>query len=324
MANAWTILLGAAMVSVAWAGCLENDDQTPLVTTCQSSDSSEYEVRVPPIIEGQDSWDAVQAATQRDPRQSWDTVSWLRAPDAMVDSNFTTPDGWEGSLERLGGENVSLWRFRMEPGANPSAVGNDRASITWANLTGDVACPWRHDVAFGLDSAEEGRLAQPGMGVQVLTAGFFPNGTLFYTNIEAFETDAADWPRIGWYAYENGDPLPVYVYNNNRDEKGPEWGVTPLAGTGAPVVENIGWTYFTTIQGFNEALKGLSDNTTRVAYLDAEDAYTLPGYEDHPLYGEDLVFLIKIVEVNERPCIFPTGERGTVREGMVNSCFLLR
>jgi hypothetical protein len=138
-----------------------------------------------------------------------------------------------------------------------------------------------------------------------MTAGFYENGTLFYTNIPEIHANPA-WPRPSWYAWGGSNPLPVYVYDQDRTEKPAYW-TASTTGTpaGAPTNNATAWNYFTTIAGFNEALKGLSTNTVRVARLAPEEAYTRPGSESHPLYGAPLVFYIKVLEVVDFPC--PSG-----------------
>ena len=69
-----------------------------------------------------------------------------------------------------------------------------------------------------------------------------------------------------------------------------------------PTDGSCGWTYFTTIKGFNEALKGLSTNAARVVHIPPQDAYTIAGNEDHPLYGDALIFYIRVLEVHDVPC----------------------
>jgi hypothetical protein len=139
--------------------------------------------------------------------------------------------------------------------------------------------------------------------VHLYTAGFLEDGTLFYTNIKAIDHD--DWPRTPWYAWEGGEPLAVYVYDEDAGEEPAYWedpqSGTPLHGT----IPGLG--YSPTIAGFNDALKGLSTNTVRVVRLEPEEAYTHPGNEDHPLYGEPLVFYIKVETVVPLPCPMETA-----------------
>lgn len=135
----------------------------------------------------------------------------------------------------------------------------------------------------------KGETAQAGQGAQVLTAGFWTNGTLFYTNLDRVHNDTRI-PRAGWYEFENGDPLPVYVYNSTRTELPPRYNRSG---------------YVTTIPGFNDALKGLSVAGSKVTVIPPELAYTRPGNEEHDLYGDEIVFYIEITDVVAIDCPYP-------------------
>lgn len=135
----------------------------------------------------------------------------------------------------------------------------------------------------------EGEVARPGVGALVHTAGFWSNGTLFYTNMDRVHNDTAV-PRSGWYEFEGGAPLKVYVYNTSREETPPRYNESG---------------FVTTIVGFNEALKGLSTSGARIADLPPEEAYTRPGNEAHPLYGDRLVFFIELRDVEAVSCPYP-------------------
>lgn len=79
-----------------------------------------------------------------------------------------------------------------------------------------------------------------------------------------------------------------------------------------PPVNGLSLTsYYTTIEGFNEALKGLSTTTARIVHVPPEKAYTRPGLENHPLYGDELVFYI-LLQVKSQPCFeeFPASAKG--------------
>lgn len=134
-----------------------------------------------------------------------------------------------------------------------------------------------------------GETARPGVGALVRTAGFWTNGTLFYTNIDRVHNDTG-LARAGWYDYEGGDPLKVYVYNSTRAELPPRYNRSG---------------YGTTIPGFNNALKGMSVAGSKVAELRPEDAYTRPGNDKHRLYGDALVFYIEVDEVVAVNCKLP-------------------
>jgi hypothetical protein len=222
---------------------------------------------------------------QTDVEQPWDTVV-LRVGDG---SGTPTVEP-AGQVDEAAFGDGHFTRLRVEP--TPSA-----SQLELAYVLDDCDGRRAGTLKWPLMDPKEGRAAMPGQGVHVMTAGFWENGTLFYTNIE--ELDDSSWPRAAWYAWDGATPLPVYVYDEDRAEQPAAWkdpfGATPLAGA-------TGLGYFTTIPGFNEALKGLSTTTTRVVRLSPEEAYTRDGNEEHPLYGDALVFYIKALRVVDLPC----------------------
>ncbi|HLE48239.1 MAG TPA: hypothetical protein VI818_08080, partial [Candidatus Thermoplasmatota archaeon] len=140
------------------------------------------------------------------------------------------------------------------------------------------------DLTFADPAA--GKIVKPGQGALVRTAGFWTNGTLFYTNIERVHTNT-HFPRGGWYEYTDDAPLKVYVYNSTRTELPKRY-----AEAG----------YGTTIPGFNLALRTMETPTSRALRIEPAQAYTRPGNENHPLYGDALVFYIEVVDVTAVPC----------------------
>ncbi|MHB1260640.1 MAG: FKBP-type peptidyl-prolyl cis-trans isomerase [Thermoplasmatota archaeon] len=156
-----------------------------------------------------------------------------------------------------------------------------------------------------------GRTAAPGQGAHVWYAGFWENGTMFDTNLQDLDVGSG-WPKAGWYEGGHWDPIPVYIYDQDRTEQPAYW-KSPFSGTpaaGSPADEQAGAGYFTTIKGFNEAVKSIPVGTRQVFHLAPEDAYTLPGREDHPLYGDALVFLVEVQDVVDAPCPSPPAVRG--------------
>jgi FKBP-type peptidyl-prolyl cis-trans isomerase 2 len=167
------------------------------------------------------------------------------------------------------------------------------------------------------------RAAEAGQGAHVWYAGFWENGTLFDTNLQ--DLDVSAWPRAGWYEGGHWDPIPVYLYDQDRSEQPAHWksaaGNVPARPTEAdpadPYVDQAiaaatgavdgtaGTGYFTTIKGFNEAVKGLPVGSRQVFRLAPEDAYTQPGREEHVLYGDALVFLVEVRDVVDVPCPAP-------------------
>ncbi len=237
-----------------------------------------------------------------DPAQPWDSLVLVENATQGDELGFSAgaAPGWSALVESLGAS-ATFQRLRVAPEPGPS--GAVRLNWTLERREDGCRAGTSGKLAWSLDPPTEGDSAQPGQGVHVYTAGFWENGTLFYTNIEAL--DASAWPRAGWYAWEGGEALRVYVYDTDRSEMPAVW--NPAAGT--PVDGAGPWAYYTTIPGFNEALKGLSTHTTRVVRLAPEEAYTRAGNEEHPLYGDALVFYIQVERVVDLPC--PEGAAAT-------------
>ena len=263
-----------------------------------------------------------------DPRQTWDEL--VLAQDLDASSTLAvnvTLDGEPAAFASnlLGqGNGTALLRLRVEPPANAYADYTATVSIRtrWASDRCWSATSLSRSQLAGTTGIEprEGDLAQPGKGAQVLYAGFWTNGTMFGTNIQGLQD--SNWPRAGWYAWEGAAPLPVYVYNQDRAEQPAYWKSASAHAASAPrpgspaddalfdaaagatgtadTAAGIG--FFTTIEGFNEALKGLSTTTMRVVLVPPEKAYTLEGREDHVLYGDAIVFLIAVLSVDPLPC----------------------
>lgn len=257
---------------------------------------------------------------QTDPRQTWQTV--VLAPpgnaSSSLDLHLAAGGSWNASTRPVAADAAGLHVVTVTPG-----TGAGNVTLDFTERTSVGRCQGRNQgaVLWDLAAPKEGDAAMPGQGVHVMTAGFFENGTLFYTNIAEIDKDPR-WPRIDWYAWEGDLPLPVYVYDASRDEQAPVWKapsatLAPVTGqvpdTGTPADQAIdalpgqadeetGAGYFTTIPGFNAALQGLSTMTARVVRLEPEEAYTRPGNEDHPLYGDAIVFYIKVLDVVDVPC----------------------
>lgn len=244
-------------------------------------------------------WPDPVAPGAADGARGWHAVAWLpHAPADNLTVEATGTGGWTGTVEPLAtGPGPALAAWRVGPGAQ---AGDATLRVTRHDP--DERCSLSRSSTVPLAPAA-GEVAAAGQGVHVLTAGFWPNGTLFYTNIQALHD--SDWPRAGWYGWEGADPLPVYVYDQEPSERPPWWGDpqggTPAAGT----VPGLG--YFVTIPGFNAALKEASTAMTYVAVLTPEEGYTRAGNEDHPLHGAPLVFVVQVLDVVDAPCPAPTA-----------------
>lgn len=270
---------------VAGAGCMGSDSDASRCGDTALDSWTAYDT----------TWPGDQGAPQApetDPRQPWETVVAVRG-------------GLQPSFVGDGGSVLVLGDGSDRLAVLSTPVPPEGFAMQWEGDDG-VACPALPAYTWDLAAPAEGELVEVGSGALVRTAGFWENGTLFYTNIA--QIDDGDWPRAGWYGFASGEPLQVYVYDKERDEIPPQWGD---ADGGLPIAAPAGspTEYFPTIPGFNEALKGLSTTTTIVAHLSPEEAYTRPGNEQHPLYGDALVFLIHVEAAADRPC--PAAAQGS-------------
>lgn len=286
----------AAAILLVLAGCIVPLEPPQPNTRCDEN-------RIPFGIPFEDAGAAAFQQTSSssllsatDPEQLWDALLVANATSAFMIENLTAPPGWHVEAQRLGGEESNTMRFRYTPTAD--AKGG-KAGVEWS-VSSSETCVRQLGGVLSLTMADPtvGAKAEAGRAALVYTAGFWENGTLFYTNMES--VNDSSWPRAGWYEWGDAEPLPVYVYDENRAEKPAYWSAcTPAA---LPVTPICVWNYYTTIEGFNEALKGLSTNIARVVHIPPEKAYTLPGNEDHDLYGDAIIFYIRIVDVHASPC----------------------
>lgn len=244
-------------------------------------------------------FDDQQKGIASDPRQPLDQFAIVQGDWSLESANVTAPEGWLAEVEPLGQDpNASrVWRIRF---VHDTDTFGGPWSASWTLPADANPCQEITDlsVAGRVLGPVPGEVASPGQGVYVYTAGFWENGTLFYTNIGRIDNDTS-FPRAGWYESSGHEPLQVYVYDQSRDEVPDQWNA--CAPEGAPVAE-CAWEYGTTIEGFNEALKGLSTTTFRVVHLAPEKAYTVDGNEDHVLYGDPLIFFLWITNVVDVPC----------------------
>lgn len=146
-----------------------------------------------------------------------------------------------------------------------------------------------HVERFQAEVESDTSTVEEGEGVLVRTVGWWPNGSSFYTNMERYH-ERPDLPHDYLGPYNGSDPLKVYVYDESGDEKPKRYNESG---------------YATTIEGFNEALKGMETAGGRVTYLEPSKAYTTEGNEDHALYGDPLIFYIEAVETRTVPCEVP-------------------
>jgi hypothetical protein len=201
------------------------------------------------------------------------TSTHFAGPEAVTPGNGSIMGSATPPLQAAANASATQWDYVAELGLRSETCG----------------LPGTKPIPLTFETRPPGEAASPGHGVQVLTAGFWTNGTLFYTNMQRVHDDP-QLRRAGWYEWEGADPLLVYVYNETRTEIPPRYNASG---------------FVTTIPGFNAALKTIFVGTSFVAYLPPEAAYTRPGNEAHPLFGDPLVFYIEITDVVAVPCPYP-------------------
>lgn len=235
-----------------------------------------------------------RAADEPMPLLYW-TENPLEEPVSLYATTLPTPEGALDPAAEPSGAGV-----RHDVGPRGSAFGGYR----WPATAEDTSLVFQVDLAkdgcrrtgvaaasWPLASPEDRDAGAEGKGILVRTGGFWTNGTSFYTNHAGIHEEPGI-PKGYLGEYTSDTPLKVYVYADGETRAD-----VPRRYTDAG--------FALTIAGFNDALKGLPVGTARVAWLAPEEAYTLEGREDHPLYGETLVFWIEAVEVVDLPCTLP-------------------
>ena len=208
------------------------------------------------------------------------------------------PEGWNATPEAaevvVPGRGTTSLILRVTPEANATdgvhevtlKVGETRARVL-VNVRGLGDVP-----------------LAPGMGATVFYALWLDNGTLFATNLKA----AADNPRVARMPQEEAPgeaawrPLKVYV-GGKRGEAPPE----PYNSEGCDAGEEPP-CYHPVIPGFDARLRGMVAGETLAVRVPKEQGYTVPGNESHPLYGQNLNFLVRVVGVDQyavRACDLP-------------------
>lgn len=284
----WTLILSISLIA---AGCLGGDEQGSVA--CPDPELQ--------VFHGTDGSGTVPTA----PGEPIPLVYWATNPtDSTVQLVGTTLPAPEGALDpqdpgapvdreivhEVGPNQTSFAVFQPGPDGENLTLQVDLAPTGPDALVDGLDCDLT-GVAAGevplAPPAEEDR-GQTGKGVHVHTVGWWTNGSSFYTNLDRYHDSSLPKGYLGEYA--GGDPLKVYVYDEDPDEMPRRY-------------EEAG--YAVTIPGFNEALKGIHTTAPRLVYLEPEQAYTREDRRDHALYGDALIFYIEAVEVEEVPCTVP-------------------
>ncbi len=276
-------------VAAAWivvlAGCVDNDEDA---TDPSGLGLAAYLVDYP----GAENWapGTEHGWLLRISNPTNSTLQAVVAPLGVSDAPYFYAHEKQGAMPDIvtpdGPDGVGGLRTTLEPGEAALVVMQVRA---YANET----VPWGGFRVHTMDgdtrvatadierqvTVMEGRSVTAGDHVQTATIGMWVNGTSFYTNIAALNDDP-EFPA-GYNRSEfGGDPLPIYVYQNDRSEQ-------PAGSRDT--------CHFTTIRGYNDLLLQQGEHGTSARFLEPEEAYTRDGAEDHPLYGDAMVFLNTIV-----------------------------
>ncbi|MEA3199289.1 MAG: hypothetical protein QOE90_717 [Thermoplasmata archaeon] len=205
------------------------------------------------------------------------------------------------------------WTF--EPHPKSLDLGGGKTSFLVARVTPALDAtygPHAFDVMVGdtratvtVNVKDLGREpARAGVGAQVYYVLFGDNGTVLETN----EPTVKDQPGVKQTPLDNGTPdltpLKVYV-GGQRGTPPPE----PYNSTGCAAPP----CYHPVIEGFDARLRDAGDGNgmvagdTLVALIPKERAYTYAGNEQHPLYGQNLNFVIRVVSVDDlgKSCPLP-------------------
>ncbi len=198
----------------------------------------------------------------------WGTEATPPATGASVELNGLL---WGGKVTVAAGASVAYMASIQKYAGGP-------AGLMFVDTRGAT-----RDVPVSVEMGMAGAAVQPGDHVQTVTVGVWTNGTSFYTNSRSLLDDSR-FPAGGNIdlaeARQQTDPLPVYVYGEDRTEQ-------PAGSKDT--------CHFTTITGYNALLKTQVDQSTGVRWMTPEDAYTRAGAEEHLLYGDALVFLNTVV-----------------------------
>lgn len=212
-----------------------------------------------------------------------------------VDLAGKGPEGWAVEPEALkvsipGGKATSIL-LRVTPDANAT----DGVHEVTLDVGGIAAT-----VLVNVRQLGNATLAA-GMGARVYYVLWLDNATLFATNLKA-AADQDGIPEAPSNETPSWTPLKVYV-GGERGKAPPE----PYNSTDCDADEPPP-CYHPVIPGFDARLRGMVEGETLAVRVPKEQAYTVPGNETHPLYGQNLNFLVRVERVVQyavRACALP-------------------
>lgn len=258
------LLLVASVLAVAVSGCVGASDSATRVTPFTALVTAEpgRPVEVALLVENRSPF-----------REALD----VRADGLPVNWSFASE--FNGSLV-VNGQSSSTVVVSLTP-AEGTSFGPRSVRLRVGDGAADVVV---HVADLGREHA------RAGVGAQVLTVGFWDNGTVFYTNMKEVRDNARlHWVTLDEDARDDENMVPIKMFvGGKRGEPVPE----PYNSTG----------YVNLIEGFDERVRtgngGMRGGETLVARIPPEKAYTRPGNEEHRLYGEALNFVIRVVSVD--------------------------
>lgn len=203
------------------------------------------------------------------------------------------PKGWafepETKTVSIGGDKTTSLIVRVTPDKN-ATFGPQKLGV----LVGDT----RADITVNVRDLGREPL-RAGIGATLTYVLWYDNGTLIETN----EHVVADQPGLAWAPEDNASkrdytPLKVFV-GGKRGTPPPE----PYNSTGCDAGASPP-CYHPVIAGFDARLRdagqgqGMVQGETLAVRIPREQAYGYAGNDAHPLFKENLNFLIRIVSVD--------------------------
>lgn len=117
-----------------------------------------------------------------DPRQSSDVLVFVNGTPEPVLNDTIVPGGWNAELENLVATDNGADAMRLRFTAGDGHLDMSAWGYLWRSFECDGIRWSTGSATGGFESPREGEIAEAGNGVHVYTAGFWENGTLFYTN----------------------------------------------------------------------------------------------------------------------------------------------
>lgn len=287
------LFVALMLMAVALAGCTDTDAVPDALPSPLSMYRFHYEgsdVFVPGVEHGwlfqvTNDGDTAQLVSLRPSGVASGVIGGIGETGGAAPQTAWLPgrieNGQAGAPVRLepGESRVFMARIAAYEGEGPDHPVSVRALSRTADQ--DDAPATGTSMHWNVTSSGPATAVVPGDHVQTITVGVWLDGTAFYSNAAGALQDPEFPHTEGWTTPQDAtEPLPIYVYDADADEQ---------------PARSQDTCHFTTISGYNGLLKTQAEGSTNVALLRPEAAYTREGAEDHPLYGDSLVFMNTVV-----------------------------